>query len=138
MRFPGAIVATPKFVATVHAVFTTIDVHIIQTPVRAPRANTIAERFAGSIRREFLDRILIINQRHPTAVLREHEHHHNSHRPHRPLGQTAPLRPLPHNTTTRSATSADATDWVDSSTNISRSREVCSISGTHTVPVSAL
>jgi transposase InsO family protein len=41
-----------KFTAALTAVFTAIDVRIIRTPVRAPRANAIAERFVGSIRRE--------------------------------------------------------------------------------------
>jgi transposase InsO family protein len=87
-----------KFTAAFDAVFTAIDVRIIKTPVRAPRANAIAERF-GSIRRELLDRTLIINQRHAATVLDEYQHHYNSHRPHRALGQAAPLRPLPQRTT---------------------------------------
>jgi hypothetical protein len=70
-----------KFTAAVDAVFTAIDVRMIQTPVRAPRANAIAERFIGSIRRELLDRILITNQRHAASVLRRCEHHYNDHRP---------------------------------------------------------
>jgi putative transposase len=87
-----------KFTTCFDAVFTAINVTIIKSPVRAPRANAIAERFVGTIRRELLDRILIINQRHATAALRQYELHYNDHRPHRALGQAAPLRPLPHPT----------------------------------------
>ena len=47
------------FTAAFDAVFTAADIRIVRTPVRAPRANAIAERFVGSIRRELLDRILI-------------------------------------------------------------------------------
>jgi putative transposase len=85
-----------KLTAAFDAVFTAIDISIIKTPVRAPRANAIAERFVGSIRRELLDRTLIINQRHAAAVVLEYEDHFNTHRPHRALDQGAPLRPLPH------------------------------------------
>ena len=72
--------------------------------MRAPRANAIAERFIGTIRRELLDRTLIINQRHAAAVLTEYAEHYNSHRPHRRLGQAAPLRPLPQRTTSEANT----------------------------------
>jgi putative transposase len=90
-----------RLTAAFDAVATAIDLRIIRTPVRAPRANAIAERFAGSIRRELLDRMLIINQRHAAAVLRQYEQHDNGHRPHRTLGQAAPLQPLPHRRTTK-------------------------------------
>ena len=85
-----------KFTAAFDAVFTAINIQIIKTPVRAPRANAIAERFVGTVRRELLDRLLIINQRHAAAVLREFQRHYNHNRPHRSLGQAAPSRPLPH------------------------------------------
>ena len=66
----------------------------------APRANAIAERLVGTVRRELLDRVLIINQPHAAAVLREFERHYNDHRPHRTWGQAAPSRPLPHRSRT--------------------------------------
>jgi transposase InsO family protein len=81
-------------------VFTSSGIQIVRTPVQAPRANAIAERFVGTIRRELLDHILNVNQPHATAVLRQYELHYNGHRPHRALRQAAPLRPLPHHTTT--------------------------------------
>jgi putative transposase len=93
-----------KFSTAFDAVFTATDIRIIKTPVRAPRANAIAERFVGSVRRELLDRILITNQRHAAAVLTEYAKHYNSHRPHRTLGQAAPLRPLLQPTTTETNT----------------------------------
>jgi hypothetical protein len=84
-----------KFTAMFDAVFADAGIQIIRTPVRAPRANAIAERFVGSIRRELFDRILVINQRHAREALSEYEDHFNGHRPHRALGPAAPLRPHP-------------------------------------------
>jgi putative transposase len=93
-----------KFTAAFDAVFTASDIRILRMPARAPRANAIAERFVGSVRRELLDRILVINQRHAATVLNEYQQHYNSHRPHRTLGQAAPLRPLPERTTSEANT----------------------------------
>jgi putative transposase len=79
----------------VDAVFASERIQIIKTPIRAPRANAIIERWIGSLRRELLDRILILNARHLRRVLAEYENHFNTHRPHQSLGQAAPLRALP-------------------------------------------
>ncbi|MDT7614326.1 MAG: putative transposase [Pseudonocardiales bacterium] len=84
-----------KFTAMFDAVLTGAGTQVIKTPVQAPRANAIAERFVGSIRRELLDRILIVNQRHAVSVMAEYESYFNHHRPHRALAQAAPLRALP-------------------------------------------
>jgi hypothetical protein len=53
-----------KFTSTFDAVFASEGIQIIKTPIRAPRANAIMERWVGSCRRELLDRILILNARH--------------------------------------------------------------------------
>ena len=72
-----------KFTAAFDAVFAAVHIRIIPTPVRAPRANAIAERWIGTLRRECLDRMLITGQRHLATVLRDYIDHDNAHRPHR-------------------------------------------------------
>jgi putative transposase len=84
-----------KFTDPFDTVFTSEGLRILRTPVRAPRANAIAERWIGTVRRELLDRVLILNRRHLETVLAEYMTHFNHHRPHRALNQAAPLRPLP-------------------------------------------
>ena len=79
-----------KFTAAFDAVPTAIGVRITRNPVRAPRANAIAERWAGSARRERPDRVLITGERHLRLVPGEYAGHHNTHRPHRTLQQNPP------------------------------------------------
>jgi hypothetical protein len=59
--------------------------------------STSCKRDHGTLdlRRELLDRMLILNARHLRRVLAEYEHHFTTHRPHRSLSQAAPLRALP-------------------------------------------
>ena len=96
-----------KFTAAFDAVFAGADIRIIRTPVRAPRANAIAERFIGTLRRECLDHLLITGPRHLAAVLREYVEHYNAHRPHRSL-RSAPAR-RPHSPALRRDRPAAAT-----------------------------
>jgi putative transposase len=84
-----------KYTSVFDEVFTSLGARVIKTPVRAPRMNAIMERWVGSVRRELLDRILIVNAAHLRKVLIEYEDHFNTHRPHRALNQASPLRPLP-------------------------------------------
>ena len=79
-----------KFTTAFDAVFAGADIRIIRTPARAPRANAIAERFIGTLRRECLDHLLITGPRHLDVVLREYVQHFNTHRPHRSLDQRPP------------------------------------------------
>ena len=93
-----------KFTHTFDAVFRAAEISIIQTPPQAPRANAIAERWIGTLRRECLDRILITGPRHLAHVLAEYTTHYNDHRPHRSLGQRPPTgqpAPPPDRTNTR-------------------------------------
>ena len=62
------------------------------SPPQAPRANAICERMIGTLRRELLDRILILNERHPRRILAVYLQHFNAARPHRILGLLAPAQ----------------------------------------------
>lgn len=79
-----------KFTAAFDAVLAAAGIRIIRTPVRAPRANAIAERWISSARRECLDRMLIVGEQHLRPVLSEYVEHYNVHRPHRTLSQSPP------------------------------------------------
>ena len=52
--------------------------------------NAICERLVGTLRRELLDRVLIIGERHLQAVLTEYQAHYNTARPHQGIGQHVP------------------------------------------------
>lgn len=85
------------FSASFDEVFRAEDVEIIRTPIRAPQANAIAERWVGTARRECLDRMLTLSRRHLEATLRVYANHYNGHRPHRAHGMEAPApRPRLH------------------------------------------
>ena len=79
-----------QFVDAFDEVFRTEGFKILKTPVRAPVANTFAERWIGSIRRELLDRTIIWNRRQLQRLVSDYIAHYNEHRPHRALEQRAP------------------------------------------------
>jgi putative transposase len=84
-----------KYTGAFDAVFTATGMRIITTPVRAPRANAICERWVASARRECTDRILIAGRRHLHHTLSEYVDHYNTHRPHRTLSQKPPDGKIP-------------------------------------------
>ncbi|MFE3169998.1 integrase core domain-containing protein [Amycolatopsis sp. NPDC059090] len=77
-----------KLTSAFDAVFASVGIDILRSPVRAPRANAIAERWVGSVRRECLDRVLIVNRPHLEQVLAGYVDHFNHRRPHRSLEPT--------------------------------------------------
>ena len=58
-----------NFTRSFNAVFRATGVRILRTAVQAPRMNAICERLAGTLRREILDRMLILGERHLRVVL---------------------------------------------------------------------
>jgi transposase InsO family protein len=62
----------------------------LRTPVRAPQANAYRERLIGTIRRECLDYLIPLNERHLRLLLREFIDHYNHGRPHCELGPGIP------------------------------------------------
>src|SRR3954449_8068085 len=84
-----------KFTAAFDEVFRAEGIRTVLTAAQAPRMNAIMERWVGTVRREILDRILIMNAAHLRKVLAEYETYFNEHRPHRALNQASPRRALP-------------------------------------------
>jgi putative transposase len=79
-----------NFTESFDAVFQAAGTTILRTAVQAPRMNAICERLIGTLRRELLDRTLILNQAHLRAVLAEYQEHYNTARPHQGIGQRVP------------------------------------------------
>ena len=80
-----------KFTPVFDDVLAGNGVRVIKTPVRSPRANSFAERYVETLRRECLDHLLIHGERHLRRVLAEYARHYNEHRPHQSRGQRPPL-----------------------------------------------
>jgi putative transposase len=79
-----------KYSGSFDEVFASNGIRSVKTPVRAPQANAIAERFVRTVRVECLDWLLIVNRRHLERVLRVFVAHYNTQRPHRSLNLQPP------------------------------------------------
>jgi transposase InsO family protein len=66
----------------------------IRTPVKAPKANAVAERWVRTVRNECLDHRLIFGHQHLQRTIDEYVAYYNRWRPHRSLGQIAPCPDL--------------------------------------------
>jgi putative transposase len=70
-----------------------MGLRVLTTPVRTPVANSICERIIGTLRRECLDFVIPLNERHLHGILKEWMVHYNEGRPHMSLGPGIPQPP---------------------------------------------
>ena len=68
-------------------------IEVLRTPIRAPNANAVCERFRRSVRAECLDHVLILGEDHLACILRRYCAYFNDARPHQGLGQQVPNGP---------------------------------------------
>jgi putative transposase len=79
-----------KYTGPFDEVFRTEGARVIHTPIRAPRANAVAERWVRTVRTECLDWTLVLGRRHLERILRTYLDHYNRGRPHRGLDLGTP------------------------------------------------
>jgi putative transposase len=91
-----------KFPRAFDALLESDGINVLRTPFRAPNANAHMERWVGTVRRECIDRLLILGRRQLEHILRVYVRHYNRHRPHRALD----LNPPETNPPTRAATTS--------------------------------
>jgi transposase InsO family protein len=72
-----------------------LGIETVLTPVRAPQANAVAERWIGTIQRECLDHIIPLSARHLRRIVQEFVEYHTQTRPHRTLDLQPPAGPRP-------------------------------------------
>jgi putative transposase len=79
-----------NFTISFDAVFQATGARILRTAVQAPRMNAICERLVGTLRRELLDRMLILGEAHLRTILTGYQAHYNTARPHQGIAQRVP------------------------------------------------
>lgn len=81
------------YAAEVDSALTSTGLCVLKTPFRAPKANAYCERLIGTIRRECLDFLIPLTEKHLRSILKEWVTHYNQGRPHSSLGPGIPDAP---------------------------------------------
>jgi transposase InsO family protein len=79
-----------KYGPSFSALLKATGIKAIKTPKRSPRANAVCERFMGSLKRECLDYMLILNCHQARRLVREYVAYYNQARPHQGIEQQIP------------------------------------------------
>jgi hypothetical protein len=81
-----------QFTDTFDAVFADAGLRVLKSPPQAPKANAHCERIIGTLRRELLDCVLLLNEQQLRRTLTRYLQHYNTARPHRGIRQLCPAQ----------------------------------------------
>jgi transposase InsO family protein len=83
------------FGAVFNARVDNLRIHQLKISARSPWQNGYAERFVRTLRRELLDHLIVLGERHLLRAVRDYVAHYNGDRPHMSLRGDAPVaRPV--------------------------------------------
>jgi transposase InsO family protein len=68
-----------------------LGIEQIRIAPRSPWQDGFAERWVGTLRRELLDHVIVLGERHLLRLVRQHVAYYNSDRPHMSLGGDSPV-----------------------------------------------